>query len=381
MAGDKTILGLPNGTPVLTDTSVFADVSGTFGYTFMQLLSLLQANIGAGAVITFGNTIPSNTAGNDGDLYVKTTTGQFAQKLSGAWTVVYTVPAGVVGNVIKYGTPNPNGSVSGTAGDLFIDTASAVFYESTGGTAWTAQFSMATGPAGATGATGAAGANGTNGNTVLNGTANPINTQGNNGDFFINTNTNIIFGPKAAGAWPGTGTSLIGNIPFPVKLDYAKGSANPIIISNWQGAYAAVYGNLASIVVETLNNTCIGTLNTLVPGSGGTNGVYNNVPLTGGTGALATANITIAGGVVTVVTMVNPGTGYTAGDTLSASVGSITGFSIKVLALGKSYNTSSTPATKVMDATGALIEYFFIDDPDPSNAALTADNLRITIKI
>jgi len=56
--------------------------------------------------------------------------------------------------------------------------------------------------------------------------------------------------------------------------------------------------------------------------AGGTtyvNGSYTNVPLTGGTGSGATANITVAGTAVTVATIVNPGTGYAQNDTLSAS--------------------------------------------------------------
>lgn len=68
----------------------------------------------------------------------------------------------------------------------------------------------ATGAQGPIGLTGAAGANGTNGNTVLNGTITPTVGVGVNGDFYINTSTKTIFGPKAAGAWPVTGTSLVG---------------------------------------------------------------------------------------------------------------------------------------------------------------------------
>jgi hypothetical protein len=42
----------------------------------------------------------------------------------------------------------------------------------------------------------------------LYGTAAPT-TEGANGDFYIRTSTNFIYGPKAAGTWP-AGTSLIG---------------------------------------------------------------------------------------------------------------------------------------------------------------------------
>lgn len=44
--------------------------------------------------------------------------------------------------------------------------------------------------------------------TILNGTTNPT-TKGKDGDFYINTASNTLFGPKASGAWP-AGTSLIG---------------------------------------------------------------------------------------------------------------------------------------------------------------------------
>ncbi len=39
------------------------------------------------------------------------------------------------------------------------------------------------------------------GNTILNGTVDPGAGTGNNGDFYINTSTLKIFGPKASGAW------------------------------------------------------------------------------------------------------------------------------------------------------------------------------------
>ena len=57
----------------------------------------------------------------------------------------------------------------------------------------------ATGPAGATGAQGIAGIDG---KSILNGTSDPTNLIGTDGDFFINKNTWNIFGPKVAGAWP-----------------------------------------------------------------------------------------------------------------------------------------------------------------------------------
>jgi len=49
---------------------------------------------------------------------------------------------------------------------------------------------------------------GQNGKSVLNGTVNPT-TQGVDGDFYINTTTSFIFGPKAGGVWP-AGVALVG---------------------------------------------------------------------------------------------------------------------------------------------------------------------------
>jgi hypothetical protein len=68
------------------------------------------------------------------------------------------------------------------------------------------------GDAGAPGAKGDAGSNGTNGadgKTVLNGNGAPSNSLGGNGDFYIDTSTSEIYGPKTGGTW-GAPASLKG---------------------------------------------------------------------------------------------------------------------------------------------------------------------------
>lgn len=76
------------------------------------------------------------------------------------------------------------------------------------------------------------------------------------------------------------------------------------------------------------------TLGTLVGGSGYVSNTYYNVPLTGGSGTGALATIQVTGGIVVSCTLTSGGTGYTVGNTLSASNanlgGSGSGFSIKV---------------------------------------------------
>jgi len=93
---------------------------------------------------------------------------------------------------------------------------------------------------------------------------------------------------------------------------------NFVVGSRVQGANTLAEGDITEYRegVATFTNT-----NTLPSGSGyGTAGIYTNVTLTGGTGSGAKADITVDGtGTVTVVDLVRGGTGYTAGDTLSAS--------------------------------------------------------------
>ncbi len=53
------------------------------------------------------------------------------------------------------------------------------------------------------------GNNGSPGSVILSGTTAP--TGGNNGDYYLNTTTKTLFGPKAGGAWPTTGLLLKGS--------------------------------------------------------------------------------------------------------------------------------------------------------------------------
>lgn len=104
----------------------------------------------------------------------------------------------------------------------------------------------------------------------------------------------------------------------------------------------------------------IDTLTNLVGGSGYTNGSYSGVPLTGGSGSGATADITVSGTSVTSVTLVNTGNGYEAGDQLSASDANLgggggSGFSIDVSAIFQKFDPSNLNLWQFdgfFDATG-----------------------------
>jgi hypothetical protein len=79
-------------------------------------------------------------------------------------------------------------------------------------------------------------------------------------------------------------------------------------------------------------------------GSSYVNGVYSNVPLSGGQGSGAVANIVVSGNIVTSVTIKNQGNFYTAGDILTTSSsyigGSGSGFVYTVNAVDNASGTS-----------------------------------------
>jgi hypothetical protein len=91
------------------------------------------------------------------------------------------------------------------------------------------------------------GANGTNGNTILNGTALPTAGTGVNGDFYLDTVTHTLFGPKANGQWPSSGTSLVGP---------AGSSGNTIL--NGTLPPTAGTGNNGDFYVDTVLHTLYG---------------------------------------------------------------------------------------------------------------------------
>jgi hypothetical protein len=205
---------------------------GPAGATGPQGTAGAQGAQGTGVTIlgsfTSVGQLPATGAAGDsylvnGDLYVWST-----NTLS--WSNVGNIqgPAGVAG---PQGTPGPTGltGATGPAGATGPQGAQGsqgltgpqgpiglTGPQGAAGTNGTNGAVGASGPQGATGPQGPAGANGTNGTngvdgkTVLNGTSNPTALIGSNGDFYINTITNTIFGPKATGAWPTTGVSLLG---------------------------------------------------------------------------------------------------------------------------------------------------------------------------
>jgi hypothetical protein len=199
-------------------------------------LGLVAGGTAAGAAIASGPVDGSgvihgcwtNAAINGTHVFVLQDAGTNCPKGTTAISWNQTGPAGAAGATGPTGPAGPAGAV-GAPGP----TGSA-------------------GPAGPIGDTGPPGPSGANGNTVLNGTGAPANTVGNNGDFYIDTAADVLYGPKAGGAWPTTGTSLVGN----------PGATGPTGPAGPQGP--AGPAGISGSVSDLSNLTCIT--------SGGANG-------------------------------------------------------------------------------------------------------------
>ena len=96
-------------------------------------------------------------------------------------------------------------------------------------------------------------------------------------------------------------------------------------------------------------------------GSAYTNGTYTNQALTGGSGTGATANITVAGGIVTAVVINGHGVNYAVGNTLSASIAGGSGFVLTVSTLMSfvSLYQNEIGTDKVTGSIATAIESYF----------------------
>jgi hypothetical protein len=184
----------------------------------------------AGSTIYSNNGAPSADVGKSGDYYLDKSTGDlYGPRTDQGWGTPISLK-GQQGSPGAAGAQGPKGD-TGTAGAQGPkgDTGATGAQGPKGDTGATG----AQGPKGDTGATGAqgpkgdtgaAGQNGKDGSQILTGTSAPLSSVGTVGDYYWNTSSFSLYGPKTSTGW-GTGISLRGPKGDP-------GNAN-VLTSGW----------------------------------------------------------------------------------------------------------------------------------------------------
>jgi len=100
---------------------------------------------------------------------------------------------------------------------------------------------------------------GADGRTILNGTGNPTGSVGKDGDFYINTTTTTLFGPKSGGAWP-SGVPLVATpITTAAACADAAGTYNgDCKCSHTEVSYQKSYSS-CTVTSDTGSCTAVGT--------------------------------------------------------------------------------------------------------------------------
>ena len=200
-----------------------------------------------GKDILNGTENPGENQGKDGDTFVNTKTGEVFVKENGTWKPAGNIkgPKGDDGKDILSGKTDPT-SETGKDGDKYVNTETGDIFVKENGT-WKSAGNIkgpkgdkgengtngtdgrdgtngTNGTDGVAGATGAAGHDGRDGKDILNGTENPGENQGKDGDTFVNTKTGDVF-VKENGTWKSAG-----NIKGPKGddgKDILNGKTNP----------------------------------------------------------------------------------------------------------------------------------------------------------
>jgi len=164
--------------------------------------------------LTISDEEPAGPA--DSDLWYAPSTGIVSARVSGAWVdLTLSGPAGPQGEQGPQGPPGEDGAQGPQGEQGPQGPPGEIGPQGPQGPAGTDGAQGPQGPQGPQGEqgpqgpAGADGAAGADGKTVLNGAGAPGAGLGVDGDFYIDTSADTIYGPKTAGVW-GSATSLIG---------------------------------------------------------------------------------------------------------------------------------------------------------------------------
>jgi hypothetical protein len=216
--------------------------------------------------------------------------------------------SGRLGDAVLGGTGLPNNAV-GTTGDFYLDTTRGVLFgPKTLGHLhpWGAGRSLIgargapgpRGPQGARGPAGPAGPKGTPGTSILSGST-PPTTQGSTGDFYLDTSTVSLYGPKTFGRWPAAGTSLVG----PPGLVW-KGTYSPVATYTRGDAVSETGSSYVSLTTRNVGRPTTTTSSWALLAAKGAAGATTTSPATQ-TVLVDRATFSVAGAASTT----NPGVG------------------------------------------------------------------------
>lgn len=116
--------------------------------------------------------------------------GYYLQFTNGSWVYNYYSGLLIQNQVHLQATFPP--TTTARVGDAFIEQGTFNLYKLNSALGWDNLGTLV-------------GSSGTSGNSILNGTINPDNTIGNDGDFYLNTTNYDLWGPKTSGDWAGPG--------------------------------------------------------------------------------------------------------------------------------------------------------------------------------
>jgi hypothetical protein len=164
-----------------------------------------------------------------------------------------------------------------------------------------------------------------------------------------------------SGAATGTATSFNGSVNITIPVTGLNASnlnsgtiPDAVLSGNYNGITAIGMG-------DDFDTGPIVSFGAITGGSGYVDGTYTNVALTGGSGSLAAANITVVGGVVTTVVLSREGARYKTSDNVSAAAASLggtgSGFSVVVSSVRRvSLNIygSLDPRLRLMNSNTAV---------------------------
>ncbi|SNW62082.1 Collagen-like protein [Orpheovirus IHUMI-LCC2] len=192
-----------------------------------------------GSQIITGNGNPIPNQGENGDFYLDNLTGNYYQKENGIWIYRGNLmgpqgPPGVPGqdgSQILTGNGLPS-NLDGKDGDFYLDNLTGNYYQKENGI-WIPKGSLL-------GPQGLPGVPGENGSQIITGNGNPSNSQGQNGDFYLDNITGNYY-QKVNGIWipkgnlkgpPGSQIITGNGVP-----DVGEGSNGDFYLDNITGNY------------------------------------------------------------------------------------------------------------------------------------------------